>query len=216
MGWLARAGVSQREPEVPRPKRGKARAILLSSAVLTFLPSLFANLVIRQQTSERIFFHARDISARPVAIVLGAAVRPGGKPSDALRDRLEAALSLYRLGRVSQILVSGDGQQRSHDEVGVMRSYLQTHGVPESAVREDPLGLRTLDSMTRAKALFGVSRAVVCTQAFHLPRSLYLARASGIDAVGLVSDQRVYRGAIYNGLREWFASTAAIIDVLLS
>ena len=39
-------------------------------------------------------------------------------------------------------------------------------------------------------AALGARSALIVTQAYHLPRSLYLARRAGIDAVGVPAPQR--------------------------
>jgi SanA protein len=88
-------------------------------------------------------------------------------------------------------------------------------GIPASDVIEDHAGFRTMDSMHRARAVFGVHDAIVCTQAFHLPRALYLARSFGIDAVGVVADRRPYRGAVWSAVRETIARPIAFIEVRL-
>ena len=130
-----------------------------------------------------------------VAIVPGARVFEDGTPSHALADRLHAALELYRAGRVQKILVSGDHGSGIYDEVNAMHAWLLDRGVSPEAIYLDHAGFRTLDTMFRASEVFKVRRAVICTQRFHLPRSVFLARAAGIDAVGLEADRRVLIGA---------------------
>jgi len=152
-----------------------------------------------------LFEHVSEVMSFEVAIVPGAYVAPDGTPSDTLTDRLLAALALLEAGKVSRILVSG-----GPDEVAGMQAWLTQRGVV--AVLADPEGLRTWTTMQRAAAL-GVTRAVVCTQRFHLPRSLYLAHAAGLEAVGLVADAGHYRGGAYNASREACARIRALFDV---
>ena len=59
----------------------------------------------------------------------------------------------------------------------------------------------------------GVSSAVVATQTFHLPRSLFIARAAGIDAVGYRADN-VHLLA-RNEVRESLARVKAVWDVVV-
>ena len=92
-----------------------------------------------------------------------------------------------------------------------MQRWLRERGVTESAAIRR--GLRTWATMQRAAEVFNIGEAVVCTQRFHLPRSLYLARAAGISAVGLVADRRAYGGALYNSSRERLARMRAWLDV---
>jgi SanA protein len=161
---------------------------------------------IARATAGCLFEHVSEVRSWAVAIVPGAYVFPDGTPSDMLADRLAAALALWRDERVSRVLVSG-----GPGEVAGMRAWLERRGV--TAVDSDPGGLRTWATMRRAAAV-GISRAVVCTQRFHLPRSVYLARAAGIDAVGLVADARRYVSEGANVSREACARLRAWMDVV--
>lgn len=162
-----------------------------------------------------IYAEMEAVPARTVAIVLGARTYPDGRPSPALEDRLAAALDLYRAGRVAKILVSGDHAAPEYDEVNAMWRWLRDRGVAPEDLFLDHAGLRTLDSMERAARVFQVRDAVVCTQAFHLPRSVFLARRAGIDAVGLVADRRDYPSALHDDVREMVARSVAFLDSYL-
>ena len=78
---------------------------------------------------------------------------------------------------------------------------------------EDGLGLDTYSSMARAKQTYALGRIVVVTQAFHLPRSLYLAKSNGLVCEGVVADQRRYRRGAYYQVREAAARVRAFLDV---
>jgi SanA protein len=108
--------------------------------------------------------------------------------------------------------VSGDHRPDVYDEVEAMRRWLLKAGVPSDRVLVDRAGLRTFDSMVRAAAVFRVKRAVVCTQAFHLPRAVFLARRAGIDAVGLRAGDE---GGVRDVVREGLATVRALVDVRL-
>lgn len=157
---------------------------------------------------------AADVPSRPVAIVLGARVYRDGTPSPVLADRLATALDLYRRGRVRRILVTGDNGTDDYDEVTAMRNWLLARGVPPNDVVRDHAGFRTYDSMVRAARVFQVRHAVVCTQRFHMARSLFLARHAGIDAVGAVSDLSPYgrRFRVGSTVREAIARPVALLD----
>ena len=118
-------------------------------------------------------------------------------------------------GKARVVLVSGDHGTARYDEVNVMHDWLVAHQVPDDRIFTDHAGFRTLDTMARAAEVFAVGSAIVCTQRFHLGRSLYLARAFGIDAVGVVADRRLYLGVINNAVREAVARAVAVGDVHL-
>lgn len=125
----------------------------------------------------------------PWILVLGASVLPDGTPNHMLADRLAAAATVYRrlteAGAAPRILLTGDGRTDDYHEPRAMRAALRRAGVPDQAMVEDPGGLRTITSMRRARGEFGIRRALVVTNGFHVARSVYLARALGIDAVGV-------------------------------
>jgi SanA protein len=191
------------------PALSRWKHLLILSFVL--LPVLL-NLIVVVTTRDQIFDTSGGTPERHAAVVLGAKVYRNGRPSPVLADRLEAALTLYREHKVRKILVTGDHGSPSYNEVTAMSRWLRERGVPPRDIFLDHAGFRTFDSMARAAAVFGVKDAVVCTQAFHLPRAVFLANAFGIDAVGLVSDRRSYHHHYLNHGREICARAVAVLD----
>jgi vancomycin permeability regulator SanA len=124
----------------------------------------------------------------PVALVFGAGLGRGGTPSPVLRQRLDAAVALYRVGKVKKLLVSGDNTDRYHDETASMRRYVIALGLPEADVVGDDAGVSTYDSCFRAREVFRVRRAILVTQDFHLPRALFIANSLGIESWGVAAD----------------------------
>lgn len=153
------------------------------------------------------------VPARPVAIVFGAGYRPGGRLSDALADRMDAAIDLYRAGRVNKLLLTGDNRVAEYNEPAAMAAYARGRGVPEEDLVLDYAGRRTYDSCYRAGAIFGVEEAILVTQAFHLPRALYTCDRLGIDAVGLTADRHRYLRSPWYEVRELAALTRAWLDL---
>jgi vancomycin permeability regulator SanA len=142
-----------------------------------------------------------SVPVAPVALVLGAQVYEGGVPSPFLTARLEIALRLYRSGKVKAILVSGDHREWRYDEPGSMLRWLTQHDVPPTKVVLDHAGFDTYDSCVRANKIFGVQRAIVVTQSYHLPRAVKLCRRLGIETYG-VGDETM-RGV---GMPWWISS----------
>jgi SanA protein len=168
---------------------------------------------VRHRVAGDLFRRAADLPARDVGIVLGASVYRSGRPSPVVESRLAAALELLRAGKIRRILVSGDHRPDVYDEADAMARWLLRAGVPPDHLQLDRAGARTWDSMVRAARVFGVKSAVVCTQAFHLPRATYLARSAGIDAVGLEVGAGLGETGWRDLLRESFATVRALIDV---
>lgn len=154
-----------------------------------------------------------DTPEHEVAIVFGAQVR-NGRLSTVLRDRMDAAIDLYHNGSVNKLLVSGAAPSQWYDEPSAMRAYAVRQGVPAEDIYTDYEGWRTYDTCYRAKNNFNVETAVLVTQAFHLPRALFICDGLGITAVGSQADVRAYRGADWYEVRETMASLLALWDVI--
>ena len=157
-----------------------------------------------------------DTAEAPVAIVLGASVWAPGEPSPWLKYRLETAAGLYESGRVDAILVSGDNSRVDYDEPTAMRDYLVGLGVPSEAIALDYAGFDTYDTCVRARSIFGIDKALLVSQSFHLGRAVAVCRSVGVDAYG-VGDTRatVDRGRwARNWVRERPAAVKAAWDVI--
>ncbi len=156
-----------------------------------------------------------DVPDAPVALVLGAGLNRDGTPGRVLSDRVQTAADLYFEGKVQKILMSGDNSTEYYDEPGAMRDYALSLGVPDEDIVLDFAGRRTYDSCYRARAIFGVDHLIVVTQAFHLPRALFLCNAFDIEADGVPADEAYYHRSSYTfwWMREIFASIKAYWDV---
>ncbi len=119
-----------------------------------------------------------------VAIVLGAQVRKDGSLSAVLYDRVTASVDLYKHGKIKKILMTGDNGRVNYDEVTAMKNTAVAQGIPAGDIILDYAGFSTYESCYRAKAIFGVSEAIIVTQNYHLPRAIYTCRALGIKSYG--------------------------------
>ncbi|KWV30222.1 SanA/YdcF family protein [Micromonospora rifamycinica] len=161
-------------------------------------------------------FAEQDVPETPVALVLGTMVESDGTPSPFLTARLEIARRLLAAGRVHAILLSGDNMHPGYDEPTAMRRWLLAHGVPAERVVLDYAGFDTYDSCARAKRIFGVDRATVVTQSFHLPRAVAVCRRLGIDASGVGDDTARADDRTWwiSSTREYGACVKAALDLL--
>jgi SanA protein len=152
---------------------------------------------------------------RSIAIVFGAGLTRSGEPTAALYDRVATAVDVYQRGLVQKLLLTGDNRFVDYNEPEAMRRTAVKLGVPAADLVLDYAGRRTYDSCYRAKEIFGVQRAILVTQAFHLERALYLCDAFGIDSVGVKADRRNYAGGAQTTwlIREALATVGAWIDV---
>ena len=204
-----------RSNRIHRRKNRTCRNICMAAALLCLTSGLFflfSNLLMICREDNKIQDESKlkDMDADCI-LVLGAGVWAGGVPSNMLADRLDEGLRLYQNGVSDKILVSGDHGRKNYDEVNVMKKYLMERGVPGEDIFMDHAGFTTYESMYRAKEVFGVKKAVVVTQRYHLYRALYICEKMKIGALGSASDPRSYRGAFVRNVRESLSRVKAVI-----
>ncbi len=211
-------------PPVPRPVRflrwwlRPRRLVALALAlVLGPLALVVGSVAWVHQAAGPHLYSAARVPPRPVAIVLGAQVYADGTPSPFLAARLELGRQLYAAGKVRAILVTGDNGRVNYNEVDPMRDWLIARGVPARKVVGDYAGFDTYSSCLRATKIFGVRRAIVVTQSFHLPRAVALCRRMGIDAVGVGDDTQRSSPVTWRklALRDDVACVKAVYDMVV-
>lgn len=200
--------------EVVRSRR-ILRGLFAALVGLVVVPLILVTFVSMSTRRDR-YTNVEEVPAHRVALVFGAGVRPDGRLTRILSERVQAAAELYQAGRVEKLLMSGDNSRSEYDEVTAMKRYAQSLGVPETDIALDYAGFSTYESCYRAQAIFGLHDAVLITQQFHLPRAVYTCRHLGIDAVGLgTPDWGFYREAllIRYSIREFLATLKALWQV---
>jgi SanA protein len=148
-----------------------------------------------------------------VALIPGASVLPNKTPSNTLLGRLRAGIELYNKEIVPKLLLSGDNTRKFYDEVHTMRDYCLRHGVKPEDIFLDHAGVRTYDTMARARGTFAVKTAIIVTQDIYLPRALFLAEAQGIKAEGFVAEASSYDNTWQAKSREYLARLKSLWDI---
>jgi SanA protein len=154
------------------------------------------------------------VPAVDVAMVLGTApsLPPTYRPNPDFLARLDAAAALWKSGKVKYLLVSGNGRFPGRwDETTAMRAGLIERGVPSEAIYRDDWGLRTWDSVVRARDFFGQKRLTIISQRSHVARALYLAHSLGVEAYGLEAESRLREG-LQGRVRPFLAAVLAYFD----
>lgn len=186
---------------------------ILLLLVLFGLPRLITSLAAAGR-----MYSAIDAPAAPVAIVFGAGLQKDGSPSPVLKDRVTAAVELYKGGKVVKLLMSGDNRFIDYNEPAAMRDYALSLGVPAEDIVLDYAGRRTYDTCYRARDIFGLDEALLVTQKFHLPRAIFTCSSMGIKVNGVIADLRDYHDHAerFWNLREIPATLVAVWQVWVS
>jgi SanA protein len=180
-------------------------------AMLAFIFTVSAS--IYAVTKPYIHRNVADLKEAQTALILGAAIFSNGKLSPLYEERVNGAVELYKAGKVSKILVSGDNSTVWYNEVSPVRDYLLSEGIPADDIFLDHAGFDTYSTMYRARDIFNVDSVIISTQAFHLPRSVFIARSLGLTAEGFPAGEG--RVSSKNYFREMLANEKAVMNLLL-
>ena len=193
-------------------KMGK---VLILSVLLAWAGTVAA---IYGFSSGRLYARA-NLDSVPVmraGVVLGCVkTLPNGLENLYFHRRIVAAAELYRSGKVSCLVVSGDNHVKGYDEPSDMKEALVAAGVPSDRIVCDYAGFRTLDTVVRAKEVFGLDSFILVSQSDHVRRAIFLARGFGAEAYGYAAEDVNGRYSIKTTIREQFAKLGAVLDVII-
>ena len=197
--------------------RNKLRKVLLAGCFVITVVAMTAfaiNEWIVRSTRSAVFTEMSALPEKDVALVLGTGkLLRSGRENPHFRERIAAAAALYHAGKVKHLLLSGDNHVAGYDEPTDMKESLIALGVPESAMTLDYAGFRTLDSVVRARKVFGQSTITIVTDDFHAARAVFLARHSDVDAVAFCSAKISARFSARTRVREVAARVKAALDI---
>lgn len=193
-------------------KRLRNAVVLLVIAFVVLVT--YANITAVWASRGRIFSEVSKVPVTKVGLVLGTTDRIGGRENLYFRYRIDAAAEAFHAGKVETLIVSGDNRSsRYYDEPEKMRQALVARGVPVARIVDDGDGIRTLDSVIRAKEIYGAGTVLFISQRFHIERAIYLAKAHGLNAYGFEARDVETQAGMKTRVREIGARVKMWLDV---
>ncbi|WP_306420447.1 DUF2809 domain-containing protein [uncultured Winogradskyella sp.] len=193
----------------------KAKNIIVFGILFTILSISLPNYIIAKSAENKTFYKIEDIPKNKVGLVLGAnKLTESGNVSLYYLYRVNAAVKLYKANKIEYVLVSGDNSRKGYNEPSMFKEDLIKKGIPEDKIFLDYAGFRTLDSVVRAKEIFGQYSITIISQRFHCQRAIYLAQAHNINAVGF-NAKHFKKSQFFNKPpREYLARAKAVLDII--
>lgn len=195
----------------PRRVYTVAGLLLLAAALM-----LWADVYVASFSRGRLYDSAVDIPHRRAAVLLGCSKYAHGRTNLFYTHRISAAVALWQAGKVDAILISGDNSRKDYDEPATMKADLVARGVPAEFITLDYAGFSTLDSVIRAKEIFGLEDYIVVSQRFHCQRAAYLAEKTGQSVLGFCAANPAGPHSAKVRLREVLARMKAVLDIVVS
>ncbi|HXK38107.1 MAG TPA: ElyC/SanA/YdcF family protein [Candidatus Paceibacterota bacterium] len=205
--------------EVSQMKEGTPRHLIIQGVytvffflVLTLLISFLTTFVARNH----IHHDYRAMPNRQIAVVFGTSpFASSGEPNSYFMLRMNTAAGLFHAGKIKQIIITGDNRAANYNEPRAMRKALEDRGVPSDVIHEDYAGRDTLDSVLRARDIFGAMEPLYITQRFHADRAIAMALWHGIPAEAYIVPETggvFIRTKLYT--REYLARIKMAIELL--
>lgn len=196
----------------------RLKRILKLSFYLTIFGLFFivvSNRLVERKTRNSLFDETETIPKNKVGLLLGTSkYLRDGRINLYYKYRIEAAIRLFKAGKIEFILISGDNGTKEYDEPTTIKNDLIAKGIPSEKIYLDYAGFRTLDSVIRSKKIFGQDSITIISQSFHNERAIYIAKRKGIQAVGYnAKDVNVYYG-LKTKAREKLARSKMVLDIV--
>lgn len=177
--------------------------------------SLASNYFIKKNALDKTYSEITEIPKNKVGLVLGTGKYANGSLSPFYLYRIEATEKLYKAKKIDLILVSGDNRHKSYNEPIFFKEDLIKAGIPAHKIILDYAGFRTLDSVIRAKEVFGLTNFTIISQKFHNERAIYLAEKKGLSVIAFNAKNATGKIKHKNQIREYLAKTKATLDIIL-
>jgi SanA protein len=151
---------------------------------------------------------------RRVGLLLGTSQHLSSGERNLFFDyRMDAAAKLFHRKKVEMILASGARHSRYYDETRAMVRALVERDVPPHRIMTDNEGFRTLESVIRARDIYGIRDPIVVSQKIHNERAVFLARHNDIQALAYNARSPGFLYGLKTWVRELFARVRAVVDL---
>tara|TARA_R110002167_G_scaffold8345_11_gene38713 strand:+ start:87 stop:722 length:636 start_codon:yes stop_codon:yes gene_type:complete len=192
----------------------KISGLLLKALILVIF---VCNIIISSTAEGQTYSDTDTVPANRVGLVLGTSNRlTNGSPNPYYTYRINATIALYKARKIEFVLVSGDNGSIYYNEPNTIKKDLINGGIPEHVIFLDYAGFRTLDSMFRAKFVFGLDKVTVISQKFHNERAIYIAKQKGLKAIGFNAQDISTSQGLKVQIREYLARVKVFIDMVLN
>lgn len=188
--------------------------VSLMVAILAICAILSANHAVEKGTNPHIYSDVTAIPYHTAALLLGTSkTLRSGKANLYFQYRIDAAVALFKSGKIDCIVISGDNGRESYNEPEDMKAELVKQGIPEKQIYLDHAGFRTLDSVVRMNKVFGQNNFTVISQEFHNRRAIYIAQAKGLNAIGFNAKNVDAYSGFKTQVREKLARVKLFLDL---
>jgi len=163
------------------------------------------------------YIHGKQQAGKvDTVIVLGCGIWPDGRPTLALKMRLDKAIEYYEENpHVNIVVTGGQGPNEPYPEALAMKEYLLNHNIPEEKILTEDKSTSTRENFEFSRRIMNlpddrIEKVVFVTNDFHVLRARILARRFGFDAYAIPASTPTV--IVFNSyLREFFAFVKSMV-----
>lgn len=193
----------------------KLRNIIIVSLLLVTGLVFYSNKMIISASKGKLYESIETLPYNKVGLLLGTSkYLSDGRINLYYQYRIDAALQLYKAGKIKYIVVSGDNSRVTYNEPQTMYEDLIRAGVDSTHIYLDYAGFRTFDSIIRLREIFGQSKATVISQQFHNERAVYIASRENMDVIAFNARDVNRNAGLKTQLREKLARVKVFADFI--
>jgi len=163
------------------------------------------------------YVHGKQQAGRvDTVIVLGCGIWPDGRPTLALKMRLDKAIEYYEENpHVKIVVTGGQGPNEPYPEALAMEEYLLNHNIPKEKILIEDKSTSTKENFEFSRRIMNlpddrIEKIVFVTNDFHVLRARILAKRFGFDAYAIPAPTPTV--IVFNSyLREFFAFVKSMV-----
>lgn len=191
--------------------------IILFISLLICISLFAADKFVTLNTESQLYSEVHLVPSKNIGIVLGTSKYLKNKQINYYyKFRIDAAVALYKAGKIKYIIVSGDNSVEHYNEPETMQADLIAAGIPANRIYLDYAGFRTLDSIVRANYIFDANDFIIISQKFHNERALAIANYKNIQAIGYNAKDVNKKAGLKTQIREKFARVKMLLDLIFN
>lgn len=177
------------------------RRIFLSAVIVVAVILVAINIWLSAATHTRRYNSIAQVPHNKIGLLLGTAKydTTTNKLLEYYTQRVNAAIQLYRAGKIKYILVSSINTAKERNTDDIVQDLIAA-GIPANRIWVDEYGLRTYDSILRCNKLLSGDSITIITQKHHGQRALLIADHAGMQAIAYTApgSDEIFPGAIFH------------------
>lgn len=191
------------------------KKIILIVTLIIITTIITCNFLVVRNATDVVFDQTSEIPTNKVGLLLGTSkLLSNGQQNLYFEYRIKAATELFKVKKISKLIVSGDNSRKDYNEPEDMKAELVKRGIPDSVIFLDCAGFSTYESLYRLKAVFLQDSCTIISQKFHNERAIYIAQHLGIKAIGYNANDVVVWNGLKTKVREKLARVKCVIDLI--